>query len=83
MELGCPVCNGFTTISKNCPGCQGGLLEDKGTLEDYYGPYSPYELQELYEPPESSENSGGRCIHLLSCPACGYDERVGVCQIAM
>ncbi len=83
MELGCPVCNGFIMINKNCPCCAGGLLEDKGTLEDFYGPYSPYENQELYEPYPAAGGRDCRCIHLLACAACGFDERVGICQIIM
>lgn len=83
MEFGCPVCNGFTTISKACPHCRNELLVDRGTLEDFYGPYSPYEFKEFYEPPEGADTAGDSCVHLLSCPACGYDERVGVCQVVM
>lgn len=83
MEFGCPVCNGFITLSKTCPKCGDELLEDRGTLEDYYGPYSPYDVQELYESVTESGNRECNCIHLMSCPACGYDERVGICQTAM
>jgi hypothetical protein len=83
MEFGCPVCNGFTSISKDCPCCHGELLEDRGALEDFYGPYSPYDFKEFYDPPQAAGPETDRCTHLLSCPACGYDERIRVCRIVM
>lgn len=83
MECVCPVCNGLTTAEVKCPKC-GEMMEDTGMVEDYYGPYSPYDNQELYEPPVFW-NLADRlpCVHLYSCPDCGYDERVGVKQVVM
>ncbi|MDT3700441.1 MAG: hypothetical protein RO469_13595 [Thermincola sp.] len=83
MEYGCPVCNGLTNIEKSCPQC-GSPLKDNGMVENYYGPYSPYDDPEAYEPqvlwpmPETSP-----CMHLCSCPRCGFDTRIEVCQVVM
>ena len=49
----------------------------QGTCEDYFDPYNPYldrELVSMGEPPH-------QCIHLFSCPDCGYDSRMVVNQV--
>jgi len=66
----CPLCNGLSQVYLLCPNC-GGVLEDKGRIENYFDPYSPYLGEELI-----AENDGAApecCVHLFSCPLCGYD----------
>jgi hypothetical protein len=50
---------------------------DGGRLSDYFGPYSPYMdgvvYNKVYYPPETA-----CCIHLICCPACGFDTRLAV-----
>ncbi|MDS1029351.1 hypothetical protein RDV78_02395 [Bacillota bacterium LX-D] len=73
--LTCPLCNGLEQVTKKCPAC-GDSLQDGGRVENYYGPYSPYE--EVNDSYASGENI---CIHLLYCPSCGWDKRVGVSKL--
>jgi rRNA maturation protein Nop10 len=70
MAKVCPVCNGLTAVTASCPRC-GRRLADGGALENYYGPYSPYmDVDSLQEGAPDTQ-----CVHLLYCPACGYDTR--------
>ena len=83
LEYGCPVCNGLTQIEKFCPHC-GCLLNDNGIIENYYGPYSPYDDLDAYEPPVFWNLADVLpCVHLCSCPRCGFDTRIGVNQIVL
>lgn len=81
MEYGCPVCNGLTTLSLRCPRC-AEIMEDGGSLDNFLGPYSPYEEHDLFH---MVNNDGyvARCIHLVSCPNCGEDIRIGVQRIPL
>lgn len=70
MTKVCPVCNSLTTVTASCPRCGGGLT-DGGALENYFGPYSPYmDVDSLQQGAPDTQ-----CVHLLYCPACGYDVR--------
>jgi hypothetical protein len=70
VEKICPLCNGMAAIEGNCPLCDSQLV-DGGAVENYFGPYSPYmDVNSLRGP-----GADRRCVHLLYCPACGYDER--------
>ncbi len=70
MAKVCPICNGLTTVTAVCPRC-GRRLADGGALENYYGPYSPYmDIDSLQHGFPDTQ-----CVHLLYCPACGYDTR--------
>jgi hypothetical protein len=83
MEYGCPVCNGLTTLYKNCPYC-GRKMEDKGMVDDYLGPYSPYGDMDLYEQHDKFDGDFSKsCVHLVSCADCGYDTRIGVMQLVL
>ncbi len=83
MAFGCPVCNGISSVTKPCPHC-GNFMEDSGRLENYYGPYSPYDNMELYKPLEAWNPADTlACIHLFSCPGCGYDSRLAFRQVVM
>lgn len=70
MEKVCPLCNGLATVQAHCPQC-GGHMADGGAVENYFGPYSPY------MDVSSWPDDGDCCIHLLYCPDCGYDVRLG------
>lgn len=84
MEYGCPLCNGLTKLNITCPKCGEGYMEDKGQLEDFYGPYSPYDNNDLYDSPALwNKNILEPCIHLFSCEKCGYDHRLGFRKVKM
>ena len=70
MARVCPVCNALTAVTANCPRC-GRQLADGGALENFFGPYSPYMDVESLQAGEPDR----QCVHLLYCPACGYDVR--------
>lgn len=81
-DLDCPLCNGLIRVEKRCPKCNQALL-DGGTLESYFGPYSPYEevddeLQSFFP-----EYANDRCLHLIYCPDCGWDKRIGIPKIVI
>ncbi len=69
----CPLCNGLSRLELSCPLC-GAQLEDQGFLGNYYGPYSPYEDEKNLD--RTDGVGPGQCIHLFSCPVCGYDHRL-------
>ncbi|MDW7673841.1 MAG: hypothetical protein SCK28_04805 [Bacillota bacterium] len=77
MELSCPLCNGMKDVKGHCPRCNT-KWEDGGMVNNYLGPYSPYEDQLI-----GDVEGGEDCIHLLYCPICGYDQRVGVQKITI
>lgn len=69
MSPSCPVCDGEGFIERPCPKCQS-IMEDCGTISDYYDPYSPYEENKLgFEDDYSDE-----CHHFLKCTSCEYQE---------
>jgi hypothetical protein len=76
--MGCPLCNGLIKVELKCLNCNG-LMEDAGSLEDYYGPYSPYE-EISTELAHSHEES---CVHLMACPVCGWDKRVEIKKVPL
>lgn len=78
----CPLCNGLIQVKEKCPAC-GESLEDGGTLEDFFGPYSPYE--EVDEGLKSfvPEYKPEKCIHLFYCPVCGWDKRLGITKVSL
>lgn len=79
MEEICPLCNGMRSVDCHCPMC-GHIMVDGGSLQDFYGPYSPYMEQNAYGDLAVADGHG-KCIHLLYCPACGYDRREQVEQV--
>lgn len=75
METVCPVCNGLDEIHKTCPRC-GQFLEDGGRLTSFYEPYAPYLDDEITNQANKKlYKEEGKCVHLLYCPACGFDLR--------
>jgi len=83
VEYECPVCNGLADLQNECPRC-GGMMTDAGNIENYYGPYSPYDDTDLYEPPGFAGPADvSPCIHLFSCPGCGYDTRIAIARVAI
>ncbi|WP_066632671.1 hypothetical protein [Desulfolucanica intricata] len=77
MDLVCKLCNGMTEIHQKCSFC-GSEMKDGGAISNYYGPYSPYEKIELMPGVRVTTGEGEQCIHLLVCPVCGADMRVGI-----
>ncbi len=71
MAKVCPVCNALVAITAACPLC-GRRLADGGALENFLGPYSPYMDTDSLQ----AGAPDTQCVHLLYCPACGYDTRV-------
>ncbi len=69
MGAGCPVCNGLTQLTQNCPGC-GIQMIDYGGLESYCDPYGPYEEQAEDINREKAVTGDDQCVHLLQCPQC-------------
>jgi len=83
LEIGCPLCNGLIDFSQPCAVC-GSAMEDSGMLEDYYGPYSPYGNIEFYEPDKDLKATGvAACVHLFTCPKCGYDKRISFPEVTL
>lgn len=80
MEQVCPLCNGLAQINQPCPNC-GIVMEDKGALENFYGPYSPFQeldsIRMLTMPEAARPN---QCVHLIACSHCGLDQRVPITQ---
>jgi len=68
----CPLCNSLYQVYLKCPVCEETLV-DTGILENYFEPYSPYLGEELLDRVDGV--GPGKCIHLFSCPQCGYDKR--------
>lgn len=66
----CPVCEGLTRLSKDCPSC-GASMEDRGSIENYWDPYGPYQ-EEMAS--DDSARDPHLCVHLLQCPNC--DENI-------
>jgi hypothetical protein len=65
----CPVCNGLTELTENCPNCSSSM-EDCGKISSYLDPYGPYE--DMKESPTEGEATTGdyQCVHFLQCPSC-------------
>jgi hypothetical protein len=45
-------------------------MVNKGTITDYYGPYSPYE--------DIDQGDDNFCTHLFYCTCCHNDRRIAV-----
>ncbi|SDF59635.1 hypothetical protein [Sporolituus thermophilus] len=78
METVCPLCNGMADIDQRCPRC-GGKMVDGGALENYLGPYSPYLDVDSFNYGLPNK----QCVHLLFCPACGYDSRTATSLVTI
>lgn len=79
MDNLCPVCNGFVELRATCTNCNHPM-DDRGKLEDYYGPYSPYEENDLIT---ATGGSGSTCYHVAFCPKCESAKPKGVEIIAL
>lgn len=79
MDLICPVCNGLKDIYLQCSTCLQDM-EEGGSLQQFFDPYSPYLSQELMDLEGISDKV---CIHLLFCYNCGIDKRVSVDKILL
>lgn len=69
MDSGCPVCNGFMSLSEICPDC-GSPLADCGSIANYQDPYGPYEEQSPQIAGENAYTGDNECVHFLQCPNC-------------
>ncbi|SES99737.1 hypothetical protein [Anaerobranca gottschalkii] len=77
MDLICPVCNGLKEIYLQCPICHGEM-EEGGSLQQFFDPYSPYLSQEIMSLEGMSDKV---CVHLIFCSNCGIDKRISVNKI--
>ncbi|MEW6663297.1 MAG: hypothetical protein ACOY9Y_05520 [Bacillota bacterium] len=75
MGIICPLCNGLESLREVCPECGFNCL-DQGPVSGFADPYSPYEEAELLS--ADGAHPDRRCIHLVSCPRCGWDCRLPV-----
>ncbi|GAW91795.1 hypothetical protein TherJR_2181 [Calderihabitans maritimus] len=80
LELTCPLCNGLKQFYFPCPQCSRPM-EDRGALENFFGPYSPYETHPLFFSSTFSEKTNLYCVHLFACPGCGKDKRIKIRRI--
>jgi len=76
MDFECPLCNALINVKEICPKCNNEM-EDWGRVVDYFDPYNPYLDKDTVTMGEPSH----QCIHIFSCPNCGYDTRIVVNQI--
>jgi hypothetical protein len=72
MNGWCSVCNGLENPTGVCPQCNGEMVYG-GKVSDYFGPYSPYDALDFHEKPEE------KCLHVVYCPICGWDEVAEIC----
>lgn len=71
MEQVCPICNGLNNHRAICQVC-GSPMDERGSMEDYAGPYSPYMDDESFACNNSNMVIGDhQCIHLYVCSNCG------------
>ncbi|MDA8235625.1 MAG: hypothetical protein M0Z31_12650 [Clostridia bacterium] len=76
-DFGCPVCNGLEVLERPCPSCNHAM-EDKGSLEDYLGPYSPSGYLNCNDAFGQFPSQEMPCLHLMYCCLCDRDIRVEV-----
>lgn len=65
----CPVCEGLTQLSEDCPSC-GAPMEDCGNIENYWDAYGPYEEKTEDIISDSADSDRHPCMHFLQCPNC-------------
>ena len=73
MEKVCPVCNKITNETFICNNC-GGILVNKGRVDDYLDPYSadmPIEDGETY------------CMHIFQCTGCNNKENKKIIRVTI
>ncbi|MBB5173265.1 hypothetical protein [Texcoconibacillus texcoconensis] len=70
----CPVCNGLTEVSVQCPTCKSPL-KDQGKELDRLDDYSAYEEVDTVKLadgiPDDEQNH--RCPHATICPECNWE----------
>lgn len=76
MESVCPLCNGFTPLEVRCSHC-GEVMSDKGTLQDFYDPYSPYLEMGIRD---GQRRNPGQCYHVYACNRCGKEQEITVME---
>ncbi|WHY01996.1 hypothetical protein [Neobacillus sp. DY30] len=71
----CPICNGLRELYQLCTHC-GEQMVDSGRLIDFFDDYSPYMEIDLMKMEDGfpDTNSGQKCPHLYTCPACHNDD---------
>ena len=73
MEFICPLCNDLYHEVYKCGSC-GGVMEDKGRVQDYYDDYSA---------DNPIDDKGDYCEHVFKCNKCMGFERKNVEKIHM
>lgn len=71
MEFICPLCNDLYHEVFKCQIC-GGVMEDKGRVQEYYDDYSA---------DDPIEDKGSFCEHVFKCNKCMGFERKNVEKI--
>lgn len=71
MEYICPQCNEIKNCNYICNKC-GGTMEDKGRVQEYYGPYSA---------DAPIEDNGSSCTHVFLCNKCNLMERNNIKKV--
>lgn len=71
MEKVCPLCNHLNNELYKCIVC-GGIMVDKGRVQEYYDDYSAE---------EEIEDSSEYCFHVFCCKECGELARKNIEKI--
>ncbi|MXQ55480.1 hypothetical protein [Shimazuella alba] len=70
----CPLCNGFTTYTENCPKCHQQMV-DYGPASFLLADYSPYRpIDDMKQNDGWIDNQTHKCPHEVYCPNCGFDK---------
>ncbi len=71
MERVCPLCNHLKNELYKCSIC-GGIMEDKGRVQEYYDNYTAE---------EEIQDSEKLCFHVYYCKNCGEIQRKNIEKI--
>ena len=75
MDFLCPLCNGLERKVIVCEKC-GGIMEDRGAVQEYFDDYSPYLDLEITRKVDGVPRD--QCLHVFGCDTCGTDTRIAI-----